>query len=116
MAPSPATDPGQVAGSIVTWSGFVLAGFSFLLTVFTAFLLLAGVLGLREIRNIRRAGEDVGERAKAILPAANGLLAAWKKETAGSDERMNSMVEVSYLFNHGDLAYRDGEYAKAVEF
>jgi tetratricopeptide (TPR) repeat protein len=29
---------------------------------------------------------------------------------------MNSMVEVSYLFNQGELAYRDGEYAKAVGF
>jgi tetratricopeptide (TPR) repeat protein len=116
MAPSPPVDPGQVASSIVTWSGFVLAGFSFLLTVFTAFLLLAGVLGLREIRNIRKAGEDVSERAKTILSDANDLLGTLKKEIDGIDERMNSMVEVSYLFNHGELAYRDGEYAKAVEF
>jgi tetratricopeptide (TPR) repeat protein len=29
---------------------------------------------------------------------------------------MNSIVEVSYLFNQGEHAYRDGEYAKAVDF
>jgi tetratricopeptide (TPR) repeat protein len=39
-----------------------------------------------------------------------------RNEIAGIDGRMNSLVEVSYLFNHGELAYRAGEYLKAVDF
>ncbi len=116
MSPSPAADPGQVANSVVQWSGFVLAGFSFLLTVFTAFLLLAGVFGLREIRNIRRKGEEVSEQAKDLLGEATALLAQLQAEVAGIDRRMNSLVEVSYLFNQGELAYRAGEYLRAVDF
>jgi tetratricopeptide (TPR) repeat protein len=114
MSPSPSVNPGEVASSIVTWSGFVLAGFSFLLTVFTAFLLLAGLFGLREIRNIRRAGQEAGEEAKAILKEANEFLLQLRTEVAGIDGRMNSLVEVSYLFNQGELAYRAGEYPRAV--
>jgi Flp pilus assembly protein TadD len=113
---SPAADPGQVASSIVSWSGFVLAGFSLLLTVITAILVLAGIFGLREIRNIRKAGEDVSGRADAVIVEANSLLAELRKEVDGIDGRMNSMVEVSYLFNQGEQAYRAGEYAKAVGF
>lgn len=116
MSPSPAVDPSEVANSVVTWSGFVLAGFTFLLTVFTAFLLLAGLLGLREIRNIRQAGDDVSRRASTILTEVNDLLVRLKGEVDGIDERMNSMVEVSYLFNQGELAYRAGEYGKAADF
>jgi Flp pilus assembly protein TadD len=116
MPPSPTPDPGQVASSIVTWSGFVLAGFSFLLTVFTAFVLLAGLFGLREIRSIRKAGEKVSHRSTDILNNANDLLAQLKEQIDTIDERMTSMVEVSYLFNQGELAYRAGEYAKAVDF
>jgi tetratricopeptide (TPR) repeat protein len=39
-----------------------------------------------------------------------------RNEIAGIDGRMNSLVEVSYLFNQGELAYRAGEYLKAVDF
>src|SRR5689334_21649886 len=105
MSPSPTADPSQVANSVVTWSGLVLTGFSFLLTVFTAILLLAGLFGLREIRNIRRAGQEVGDEANKILKEANALLAQLRDEIDGIDGRMNSMVEVSYLFNQGELAY-----------
>lgn len=116
MSPSPTADPSQVANSVVTWSGLVLTGFSFLLTVFTAILLLAGVFGLREIRNIRRAGQEVGDEANKILKEANALLAQLRDEIDGIDGRMNSMVEVSYLFNQGELAYRAGEYLRAVDY
>lgn len=105
-----------MASAVVTWSGFVLAGFSFLLTVFTAFVLLAGMLGLREIRNIRQAGEEVGRRASTILTDVNDLLTRLKGEVDGIDERMNSIVEVAYLFNQGELAYRAGEYGKAADY
>jgi tetratricopeptide (TPR) repeat protein len=116
MVPSPSADPNQVATSIVTWSGFVLAGFSFLLTVFTAFVLLAGLFGLRELRNIRKAGQEVGEETKKILNDANTFLLRLQNEVASIDGRMNSLVEVSYLFNQGELAYRAGEYLRAVDY
>jgi tetratricopeptide (TPR) repeat protein len=116
MTPSPAVDPSQVATSIVTWSGFVLAGFSFLLTVFTAFLLLAGLFGLREIRNIRRAGQEASDQTRKVVTDANSLLVQLREEVAAIDGRMNSLVEVSYLFNQGEMAYRGGNYPKAVDF
>jgi hypothetical protein len=77
---------------------------------------LAGVFGLREIKNIRQAGEQVSSRAAAILADANDQLMRLKNEVAGIDGRMNSMVEVAYLFNQGELAYRAGEYPKVVDF
>ncbi|MEU4422702.1 hypothetical protein AB0F81_18905 [Actinoplanes sp. NPDC024001] len=116
MSPTPTTDPGQIANSIVTWSGLILAGFSLLITVITVILVLAGLFGLRELRAIRKAREDASARVEAMLTDASRLLADLREEVDGIDERMNSMVEVSYLFNQGELAYRDGEYAKAVGF
>jgi tetratricopeptide (TPR) repeat protein len=94
----------------------VLTGFSFLLAVFTALLLLAGVFGLKELRNIRQSARSVGDEANQILQDANELLAQLRTEIAGIDGRMNSLVEVSYLFNQGELAYRGGEYLRSVDF
>ncbi|GLY04333.1 hypothetical protein Acsp01_47120 [Actinoplanes sp. NBRC 101535] len=109
-------DPSQIADTIITWSGFILAGFSFLITVITAILVLAGVFGLREIRGIRRSGEKVSQEVVTILTDATTLLARLQDEVAGIDQRMNALVEVSYLFNQGEVAYRDGEYAKAIGY
>jgi tetratricopeptide (TPR) repeat protein len=116
VSPTPTTDPAQVANTVVTWSGFVLAGFSFLIAVITTLLVLAGIFGLRELRGIRKAREEISDRVEATLQEANELLGQLRAEVAGIDDRMNSVVEVSYLFNQGELAYRDGEYAKAVGF
>lgn len=35
---------------------------------------------------------------------------------ADLDQRLSTQVEVSYLFNQGEAAYRDGQYEKAVEY
>lgn len=112
MPSTPPADPGEVADLIVTWSGLILTGFTLLFTLFTAILVVAGIFGLREIKNIR----EVSREADAHLVQAKDLLRQLREEVGGIGERMNSVVEVSYLFNQGNLAYREGEYEKAVEF
>ena len=109
MPSTPPADPGEVADLIVTWSGLILAGFTLLFSLFTAILVIAGIFGLREIKNIT----EVSHAADAHLIQAKELLRQLRKEVDGIGERMNSLVEVSYLFNQGNLAYREGEYERS---
>jgi tetratricopeptide (TPR) repeat protein len=112
MSPTPPAEPNEVADLVVTWSGYVLAGFTLLVTLFTAIVVIAGIFGLREIKNIT----EVSKKADEHLGEARMLLQQLRNEVEGIGGRMNSLVEVSYLFNQGELAYREGEYEKAVEF
>ncbi|GIF78329.1 tetratricopeptide repeat protein [Asanoa siamensis] len=90
----------------------MLTAFSLLLAVVTALLLIAGLFGLREIRSIR----EMGRKADKVVHDAEEVLDELRGKIAGIDKRMDSMVEVSYLFNQGEHAYRDGEFAKAVDY
>ncbi len=112
MPPPAPADPTQIADLIVTWSGVVLAGFTLLITVWSVLLVIAGVLGFKELKSMRAAGDEVTEK----LREAEELTVQLRSAFAGIGDRMNSLVEVSYLFNQGEAAYRDGSYEKAVDF
>lgn len=116
MPPSPSpADPTQVANLIVMWSGVVLAGFTLLLAVFSLLVVGAGLFGLRELRSIRRAGLHAREEADRQAARAAALVEQWQEEILTIDQRLSKLVEVSYLFNQGELAYREGFYDRAVE-
>jgi tetratricopeptide (TPR) repeat protein len=111
--PSPTPgDPNQVADLVVTWSGIVLAGFTLLITVWSVVLVIAGIFGFRELKSMRAAGDEVREKVRE----AEALTVQVRSAFEGIGDRMNSLVEVSYLFNQGEAAYRDGSYEKAVDF
>jgi hypothetical protein len=155
--PSIAYDPLQLAELIVTWSGFVLAGFGLLMTVLTIAFVGAGFFGVRELRSIRRVGQrarheldqqkDVAgdivlqannavRSAEALSAEANTLIGRVRAAVASVEEqairvheldeslqdrlrdfdtRLSRQVEVSYLFNQAEAAYREGQYEKTVD-
>jgi Flp pilus assembly protein TadD len=155
--PSIASDPLQLAELIVTWSGFVLAGFGLLMTVLTIAFVGAGFFGVRELRSIRQVGQrarheldqqkDVAgdivlqannavRSAEALSAEANTLIGRVRAAVASVEEqairvheldeslqdrlrdidtRLSRQVEVSYLFNQAEAAYREGQYEKTVD-
>lgn len=76
------------------------------------------------------AAETLSEEAGSLLDRARSavemtetqteqvrlLSAKLQGQVQDLDQRMNTMVEVSYLFNQGEEAYRQGLYDKSVEF
>lgn len=77
-----------------------------------------------------KAAEDLSEEANSLLGRARTavdmtevqteqvrqLSARLQAQIQELDQRMNTMVEMSYLFNQGEEAYHEGQYDKAVEF
>lgn len=77
-----------------------------------------------------QAAEDLSSEATSLLDRARTavdmtetqteqvrqLSARLQLQIQDLDQRMNTMVEVSYLFNQGEEAYTEGQYDKAVEF
>jgi tetratricopeptide (TPR) repeat protein len=77
-----------------------------------------------------KAANDLSEEATSLLDRARTavdltetqteqvrqLSARLQTQIQDLDQRMNTMVEVSYLFNQGEEAYHEGQYDKAVEF
>jgi tetratricopeptide (TPR) repeat protein len=60
-----------------------------------------------------RNAADVTEQQSAQIRALNTRLQA---QISDLDQRVSTIVEVSYLFNQGEAAYRLGQYEKAIEF
>jgi tetratricopeptide (TPR) repeat protein len=60
-----------------------------------------------------RSAADVTESQSEQLRRLNERLQA---QISDLDHRVSTIVEVSYLFNEGEAAYRAGLYEKAVEF
>jgi tetratricopeptide (TPR) repeat protein len=116
MPTTPPADPTEIANTVVNWSALVLTGFTLLLTIFTLIFLAAGFAGIRELVSIRRAGNDARKAVDQQLDEVNDLLRKIHDEVDNIDERLTTLVEVSYLFNQGEAAYRNGDYEKAVEF
>ena len=77
-----------------------------------------------------KAAEDLSEEANSLLDRARTAVDLTETQTEqvrqlssrlqtqihDLDQRMNTLVEVSYLFNQGEDAYTEGQYDKAVEF
>ncbi|MFV2021335.1 tetratricopeptide repeat protein [Micromonospora sp. LOL_023] len=49
-------DPIQIAELVIAWSGGIIAAFALLVTALTVVFVLAGFVGVRELRTIRRTG------------------------------------------------------------
>ncbi|HEU4346630.1 MAG TPA: tetratricopeptide repeat protein [Actinoplanes sp.] len=60
-----------------------------------------------------RTAADVTESQSEQIRRLNERLQA---QISDLDQRVSTIVEVSYLFNEGEAAYRAGQYEKAVEF
>ncbi|SDY68242.1 Tetratricopeptide repeat-containing protein [Micromonospora pattaloongensis] len=155
---APGDDPAQIANLVITWSGVILAAFALLVAILTVLFVVAGFVGIRELRSIRQTGERarreldkqqtvaqeiVAQADRAIHGAeilseqANTLIGRVQTAVARADEqseqvhlliddmqsrlsdfdqRLTTQVEVSYLFNQGEAAYREGNYATSVEY
>ena len=60
-----------------------------------------------------RNAADVTEQQSEQIRQLNTRLQA---QISDLDQRVSTIVEVSYLFNQGEAAYRAGQYEKAIEF
>ena len=60
-----------------------------------------------------RTAADVSEQQSAQIRRLNERL---QGQISDLDQRVSTIVEVSYLFNEGEAAYRAGQYEKAIEF
>jgi tetratricopeptide (TPR) repeat protein len=60
-----------------------------------------------------RTAADVTETQSEQIRQLNERL---QSQISDLDHRVSTIVEVSYLFNEGEQAYRSGEYEKAIEY
>ncbi len=78
----------------------------------------AGELAVSQTQTTRQLAEEANESAR-YAEEQNDLVrqgvAAVHEAIRALDERLSSSVEVSYLFNQAEAAYRDGQYEKTVE-
>jgi len=60
--------------------------------------------------------QEAARIAEQQVERVKQLNEKWEAILRDLDERMNTLVEVAYLFNQGEAAYRAGSYEKAVEY
>ncbi|MEV1286888.1 tetratricopeptide repeat protein [Micromonospora sp. NPDC049679] len=155
---APTADPGQIANLVITWSGVILAAFALLVAIMTVLFVVAGFVGIRELRSIRQVGqrarreldqqkavaqeivaqadravhgaETLSEQANTLVGRVQTAVARADQQSeqvhlliedmqsrlSDFDQRLTTQVEVSYLFNQGEAAYREGHYETSVEF
>ncbi|MCA2217835.1 tetratricopeptide repeat protein [Jidongwangia harbinensis] len=66
-----------------------------------------------ELLDRARTAAEVTETQSESIRQLNVRL---QTQISDLDQRVSTIVEVSYLFNQGEAAYRTGQYEKAIEF
>lgn len=106
----------QIADTIISWSGFVLVGFTLLVSVLTLGIAIAGVFGFREIRNARRSLDETQRSVAAQLRETEARASRIDEIVQSVDHRVEEIVRSAYGYNQGQEAYNGGNYNRAADF
>jgi len=108
--PTPVVTPD--AGTLLDAANLALQISVAVVALVTLLIALTAFFGLREVTELRRRSQELKDELRESSTARAEL----EKRLGSLQEDLESLVLVAHLFNEGQVAYRRGDYDRAIHF